>query len=182
MYPTFFNQFAAVGPSLGSCQASRCSFSTALLSSSGLVHRGGLRGKLRAAAASRQLFGGLLAPSLALLLSPLSLKPFSFQAFTALFHLPRSLPARLRALKSSLPAVGTWQLVSAGSPPIHPWSLPRPVNGEQVGLAIGRLPPKPILLQMPCDYPKWQSPAQAQLGVMMTHQPESDSGFSPYHP
>ena len=26
MYPIFFNQFAAVGPSLESCQASRCSF------------------------------------------------------------------------------------------------------------------------------------------------------------
>lgn len=75
------------------------------------------------------------------------------------------------------PAAGEcWQ------PPIHPWSLPRPVNGEQVGLAAGRPPPEPILLQMPCDYPKWQSPAQAQLGTMMTHQPESDSGFSPYHP
>ena len=31
MYPTFFNQFAVDGPSLGSCQASRCSFSTVLL-------------------------------------------------------------------------------------------------------------------------------------------------------
>ena len=31
--------------------------------------------------------------------------------------------------------------------------------------------PVPILLQMPSDYPEWQSPTQAQLGVMMTHQP-----------
>ena len=35
----------------------------------------------------------------------------------------------------------------------------------------------PILLQMPSDYPEWQSPAQAHLGAMMTHQPKSDSAF-----
>lgn len=69
MYPTFFNQFAIVGPSLGSFQAHVALFSTALLSSSGPVHRGGLRGKFTAAAASLPLFGGLLAPSRALLLS-----------------------------------------------------------------------------------------------------------------
>lgn len=48
--------------------------------------------------------------------------------------------------------------------------LPRPVSGGKVGLAVGKLPPVPIL-QMPSDYPEWQSPTQAQLGVMMTHQP-----------
>lgn len=124
MYPTFFNQFAVIGPSLGSFQASCCSFSTALLSSSRPVRRGGLGGKFRAAAASLPLFGGLLAPSRALLLSLLIPEALLFPGFHCSFSSSTVAASKAKGLKE-LPAWGgTRQPVSAGSPRSIPGGFP----------------------------------------------------------